>query len=285
MKSLSQCLIEALNTEDNRLFFDRLAIDTKNRVLCLNYGNINAEESPLINNPIEWSVDVGGEKYDVISIFRRTKYTNKENLNIDGNPFVCALKQIGGWRFDVSDDDVTRYTQRFLDVCGKINREYDVVVTVPSDANINIRFMNCIADQIRCGAKINTYFHKVEFEYAYEARNLKKIKEDCIQKYDNWKPVYEDILDEIDKCFDKMNPNGYFQSKYMNNSYMKYIDTIVSSNRYMIDVMSELIDNKNILILDDNIFPTHSISQCAQNILETFNPKTVTIITLLSSQY
>lgn len=47
-------------------------------------------------------------------------------------------------------------------------------------------------------------------------------------------------------------------------------------------MVSDMINDKNVLLLDDIVSSGNTVSSCFKNIKQTFNPKSITVLTLLS---
>ena len=75
--------------------------------------------------------------------------------------------------------------------------------------------------------------------------------------------------------------SDYFEAKAFKNDkpLLKYIKYILPGDS---ENIRDKIDGKNVLILDDTISLYSTISQCVKNIDDTFLPKSLTVITLLS---
>lgn len=254
--------------EQNDFIIEGLNINDKAKTVSLTDKHSGEVDFNLINNPIYYNVD----GIDVISIFKRTKL-NTNNVERDGNPFIYALKEKYGWKFDISDKEIIKYIRRFLTVCDKIKKHYDVVISVPSKSVINERFLSVIYNKVNADLKITDYFIKLTKEEIIDQDyiNIEQIKQDYKDKYSN-------VIDEILSSFKKMKTE-YFEAKYINKKYLKYINYIGNSDT---ESYFDKFNNKNILILDDSLSSGETISQCVRNISETFSPKSITVITLLS---
>ena len=77
-------------------------------------------------------------------------------------------------------------------------------------------------------------YHKTTKEDAYDSRDLKKIEDYCLKKcnYNTRRDIQleDNILDDIDSCFDNMS-GKYFKASMMNKEYIKFIRRIVTPNK------------------------------------------------------
>ena len=273
MKSLQEMLKESfkksyINDFDNYIV-EGLNIDVDNKTVSLTYKHNSSIDFSLVNNPV-YDKHNG---YDVISIFKRTPLTDINNTRRDGNPFIYALKNKNGWKFNITSEEINKYIRRFLNVCKKIKDKYDTIIITPSASNINEKFMNVISKQVNADKIINEYFVKLTKEEIIDDDliDIERIRND----YGN---SFNKVMSEIHRSFRRMKGET-FEAKYVKKEYLKYIKYIETNGD---DNIRKYIDDKNILLLDDAISSGETVSQCINGILSNFIPKSITIITLLS---
>lgn len=273
MKNLVDLIKESfINTDINEYdnyIIEGLNIDPNEKIVSLTDNHNKGLDLSLINNPV-YSTYKG---YNVISIFKRTKLYDINDVQRDGNPFIYALKNKNGWKFKITDKEIHKYIKRFLEICKKIKSSYDTIIITPSSSDINEKFMKVISNQVNCKDIINEYFVKLSKE---EIIDDDLIDKDQIQNdYGN---DYTKVLAEINRSFRRMKGES-FEAKYIKKEYLKYIKYISTNSN---DNIRDKIDNKDILLLDDTISSGETLSQCIEGIISNFNPKSITIITLLS---
>lgn len=273
MKSLQEMLKESfkksyMNDFDNYIV-EGLNIDVDNKTVSLTDAHNSGIDFSLVNNPV-YDKHNG---YDVISIFKRTSLTDINNTQRDGNPFIYALKNKNGWKFNITSEEINKYIRRFLNVCKKINNKYDTIIITPSASDINEKFMNVISKQVNADKIINEYFVKLTKEEIIDDDliDIERIRND----YGN---LFNKVMSEIHRSFRRMKGET-FEAKYVKKEYLKYIKYIETNGD---DNIRKYIDDKNILLLDDTISSGETVSQCINGILSNFIPKSITIITLLS---
>lgn len=214
--------------------------------------------------------------HNVISIFKRMPFGT--DIKMDGNPFIYALKGIHGWPFNMSSANIIKYLRRFINNCNQISKTYDTVIIVPSQYDVNRRFMYAIKSIVGYKNSIEAFFFKVEIDDPDSLIDHDKLNKD-------FTPYAKELIyDRIYKCFNKMK-SGYFESKYMDKDLMKYLSMVVAFDRQQVADIAPMIDGKNVLILDDTLSSGKTISDCAKIIESTFNPKKLTFITLLSKKF
>ena len=273
MKNLVDLIKESfINTDINEYdnyIIEGLNIDPNEKIVSLTDNHNKGLDLSLINNPV-YSTYKG---YNVISIFKRTKLYDINDVQRDGNPFIYALKNKNGWKFKITDKEIHKYIKRFLEICKKIKSSYDTIIITPSSSDINEKFMKVISNQVNCKDIINEYFVKL---FKEEIIDDDLIDKDQIQNdYGN---NYTKVLAEINRSFRRMKGES-FEAKYIKKEYLKYIKYISTNSN---DNIRDKIDNKDILLLDDTISSGETLSQCIEGIISNFNPKSITIITLLS---
>ena len=233
----------------------------------------------LILNPTYWKLG----KYDVVSIFKRENFKTITGRNIDGNPVIYALKGNYGWSW-ANEDDIKLLMQKFATICKKINQTFDVLIKAPSDSMLlNKTMLDAVIPIIRHSVLIKDYFYKIHIEDAYDCIDSKRILSDCNGNENE----AEIIFKRISRGIKRLDQNGekprYISSKNISKEYVKYVRLVTTEyNKYSFEQIVNMIDGKNILIIDDSISTGVTVSQCVQNIVETYNPKSVVILTMFS---
>jgi hypothetical protein len=273
MKTFQQIIRESYNNsninEFDNYIVEGLNINPISKTVSLTDSHNKGIDFSLINNPVYDNY----KQYDVISIFKRTELYDIDNRQRDGNPFIYALKNKNGWKFNITNKEIYKYIKRFLEICHKIKSTYDTIIITPSTSDINERFMKVISKQVKSKNIINEFFTKTTIEEI--------VDDDLIDKYQIQKDYPNDfnkVIFEIHRSFRRMK-GKFFEAKYVDKKYLKYIKYISLNND---ENLRQYIDNKNILLLDDTISSGETISQCINGILSNFMPKSITIITLLS---
>ena len=275
MKTLIEFVRESRNidklSKDN-FIVEGIEIDKKNHIIKLN----NDSKGIDFQGPIEWTTDDG---YSVISIFKRTKLQDDDKKDFDGNPFIYALKNKNGWKFDIAKNDIRIYLNRFFDNCAKINRHFDTIIMIPSSSKINEKFLSYIYNVVNANCKIVDMFSKqpLDVENLDILIDYKKIYS---ENNDN---EAEKIIEYIERELFKLErENKDFEAKNFNKRYLKYLKFLNDNPK--IDYIRN-ITNKDILVLDDTYSSGTTISQAIQAIKQNFEPKSITVITLLSKLF
>lgn len=216
---------------------------------------------------------------DVISIFKRTKLgVDRFGKDVDGNPFIKAIKHKDGWKLNITKADIDYITSNFLSIVSKIKPQYDSIVMVPSHHKINNDFMEAIQSKLNCKYFVKDLFRKAYAEEAWDSIDWNEIKRYAREKH----ILYDEIVDELESGFSKMKTE-WFEAKYVKKEYLRFIKTIVClSNEISYEKCIEMFKDKHVLILDDTISTGQTVSNTSNIIKRMYGPKSVTIITLLS---
>ena len=279
MKTLFELFIE----DNQNVMYEGLNINLETRTISLTDEHNKGVDFTLENSPIVYKLN----GIDVISVFKRTPLEAYER-EVDGNPFIYALKGENHWKFDISEADAFKYMRRFLDVCHKIKNRYDTILSVPTQSWVNARFMDVIAKQVGAKYKISDYFDKCDLDVAYHSIDEKGIRE-YAKAINKLNPELEaiQILNRIDRCFGRMEKAGkkFFTAKLVDKDLLRFIKNPISTKTQNAAQCAEYFNDKNVLILDDIIASGTTLSFCTQNVLDTYSPKSVTIVTLLSKKF
>jgi hypothetical protein len=270
-ETLDQYVMEN-RSKEHQYLIEGIDIDEVNRVVSFNPDHEDNVDTSVILNPTY--SEIGDVK--VISIFKRK--TSKKS-SFDGNPLIYALKDIKGWKFNNPKSDIINLLRQFVRISEKIQDHYDVIITIPSQNELNTKFLYRLNKIIKSEVEIEDYFWKLTAEDVYE----NYIDWGLLSK--DFGPDYERVKKVINGFFFDMNNDndGYFSYKFIKDPKLrKYIKKTMRSDEKKLIEYSDFINGKDILILDDTISSGSTISEICKMILETFVPKSVTVVTLFS---
>ena len=251
--------------EENQFIVEGIEINTRTKKVKLNDSNKGVD----FEGPIYWK-DKG---INIISIFKRTKLNEfKGDKDLDGNPFIYALKKKYDWSFDVSYQDIKKYLNKFISNCEQLQKKYDTIIMIPSKSDLNEKFMDYLYKILKSTYKIKDVFRKMDFDHdeIEQFINYDRIKKD----FSN--PDY--IINEIEDILYGFNGKE-FETKSVPKKLLKYFNFLTKNEN--VDYV-EAITNKNILILDDIYSSGNTISQAVRAIKQNYEPKSITVVTLLS---
>ena len=264
----------ALEEKEDKYIIEGIDVDIIRKTVSFNPNHENNVDTSISLNPTYDNIN----GIDVISIFKR-KMSPTSGIG-DGNPLVYALKGYNDWKFKNPEKDISGLLRNFIRISEKIQPIYDTIITVPSNNTLNINFLGRLNKILKAQYKITDYLSKLTCEDVYE-------------NYIDWSQIgvdfaekdYDKIEKEINKYFYEMvnKNNGFFSFKYFKNlALRKYITKTMYGSDEDVIKYAPIINGKNVLILDDTIASGTSVSETCKDIINTFDPKNITIITLFS---
>ena len=139
-----------------------LKLDFKNRTVKLD----DTDEGIVFNTkPLEYKYN----DMNVISIFKRTALKNPlYNRDVDGNPFIYALKGKNGWKLDMETSDIKKYMKVFIENCKSIQKKYDTCIVIPSSSSVNTLFMRELKRYMNCNEYVTKFFQKMPVDEVIE---------------------------------------------------------------------------------------------------------------------
>lgn len=259
--------------EDDTYIVEGVVYDADNKIVKLTDTN----KGVYFDNSYE--EEYNGMK--VISIFRRNNKEEDNNIILnkeeDGNPFIYALKQKNGWKFEISNEEIIKYMRKFIERCNELSsKKFDTIISLPSSSIVNKRFMDVIYNNVNATYKTDEVLDRLSKDEAQENIDNDAIKKDYPNPNER-KNVYKRIRADFNRMLGED-----FEAKKIKKSYLKYIKYIIINREKRVEDISEHINNKDVLILDDIFSSGETVSQGVKNIEQTFCPNSVTVITLLS---
>jgi hypothetical protein len=264
--------IRKIISEYNRYLIEGIDIDNESKTVSFNSGHENNIDTSILLNPTYDEIN----GIPIISIFKR-----KDNLDkTDGNPLIYALKNKRGWKFQNPQQDILNLLKQFIRISEKIKPEYEAIITVPSGNPLNTHFLHRLNKIIKAKVKVTDYLSKLNADDVWEDYvDWGRLKRDFSAEYEKTKA-------ELLRYFKKMESenDNMFSFRYISNVKLrKYITkTMWVENPEEQIKYAPFINDKNILILDDTISSGASISEMCKEIISSFTPKSITVITLFS---
>ena len=239
----------------------------------------NPSHEENVDTSIEHNPTMDGDivpNVQVWSIFKR-----KRGLRGDGNPLVYALKGEGGWTFR-DESDRNAIEKQFDAIATKFATIYPVGVTIlmPSGSELNMHIADVVMSKSRNAELIKGVICKLTTE------EVDDIVLDFNSKFrEFYKDEFNSKYYELGRYLDLMEKerNGYFSRHLIKNNQMR--DVLDSTLKLSNDRFAEFankINGQDILIIDDTISRGQSIKEACQIMLESYAPKSITVLTLLS---
>lgn len=269
-KIINEAVIDAINNVLNE------GIDFDPQTKTVSY-NPSHEEN--VDTSIEHNPTMDGDivpNVQVWSIFKR-----KRGLRGDGNPLIYAFKGEGGWKFR-NENDRNAIEKQFDAIATKFATMYPVGVTIimPSGSELNMHIADVVMSKSKNAELIEGVICKLTTE------EVDEIVLDFGSKFrEYYKNDFNSKYFELGKYLDLMDKekDGYFSRHLVKNSKMR--DVLDSTLKVSDDRFAEFankINGQDILIIDDTISRGQTIKEACNIMFESYAPKSITVLTLLS---
>lgn len=247
--------------------------DFDTKMVSYNPSHQDNVDTSIENNP---SIDLSLiEGLPVWSIFKR-----KKGLGGDGNPLIYALKNENDWIFK-SEQDKSDVIKQFKLITDKFlkNHSFDLTLIIPSTNNLN----NYIAKEI-------SYKAKVELITGFVRKLTTEEVDELVQDFDSkfrayYGTKYTQAYYVLREYLDKMDElkNGVFCRHLIKDNQMRnVIDFTLKLSEDHYARFANKINDRDVLIIDDVISRGESIKEMVNIINKSYNPKSVSVMTLLS---
>ena len=239
----------------------------------------NPSHEENVDTSIEHNPTMDGDivpNVQVWSIFKR-----KRGLRGDGNPLVYALKGEGGWTFR-DESDRNAIEKQFDAIATKFATMYPVGVTIlmPSGSELNMHIADVVMSKSRNAELIKGVICKLTTE------EVDDIVLDFNSKFrEFYKDEFNSKYYELGRYLDLMDKeeNGYFSRHLIKNNQMRNVlDSTLKLSDDRFAEFANKINDQDVLIIDDTIRRGQSIKEACQIMLESYAPKSITVLTLLS---
>jgi len=265
---------EAVAQSIDSVINEGIDFDPNTKTVSYNPSHEENVDTSIEHNPT-MDVDIV-PNVQVWSIFKR-----KRGLRGDGNPLVYALKGEGGWTFR-DESDRNAIEKQFDAIATKFATMYPVGVTIlmPSGSELNMHIADVVMSKSRNAELIKGVICKLTTE------EVDDIVLDFSSKFrEFYKDEFNSKYYELGRYLDLMDKegNGYFSRHLIKNNQMR--DVLDSTLKLSDDRFAEFankINGQDVLIIDDTISRGQSIKEACQIMLESYAPKSITVLTLLS---
>ena len=271
---INQIVNETVTQVIDTIINEGIDFDPQTKTVSYNPSHEENVDTSIEHNPTKDMSIV--QNVDVWSIFKR-----KKGLRGDGNPLVYALKGEGGWTFR-SESDRMAIEHQFDAIATKFATMYPIGVTIlmPSGNELNAHIADIVKSKSQNAEVIEGLICKVTTEEVdeivldFKSKFREFYKDDFNSKY------YElcRYLDLMDK-----KRNGYFSRHLIKNKQMRDIlDLTLKLSEDKFAEFANKINGQDILIIDDTISRGQTIKEACHIMMESYAPKSITVLTLLS---
>lgn len=216
--------------------------------------------------------------YKVISVFSRKMSDDR----LDGNPLIYALKG-KDWQLKHPKYDIMALLRRFVAVTKELKEHYDVIITIPSSNALNTEILQKVKRLIPHSDAFSDFFQKYSANDVYERFLDSEWLSRTYANEADRKKMHRNIYKALDNMC-KLN-HGVFSYKFIKPVELR--DAIKQSmgisDKYQDEFSyADRINGKNILIIDDTVTSGKTLSDSADAIMEMYDPKSITFLTLFS---
>ena len=271
-KNLNKIMDKIVEKEMDIPFNKGVDFDTETKTVAYNSSHENYVDISIENNPTMDGEIVPGVQ--VWSMFKRKKDETQE----DGNPLVYALKG-EGWTFR-SEEDREAIEKQFDLIASKFVSMYQkgITVLIPSGNEFNKHIADVVLSKSENGKLIEGVVCKLTTE------EVNDIVLDFNSKFrEHYKDNFNSAYYRLDRFLDQMDKQlkGTFSRHLIKDPEMRdVLDFTLKVSEYMYAEFANKINGQNILIIDDTIGSGQSIKEACRIMMESYAPKSITVITL-----
>ena len=268
--NLNQIMDEIVEKKIDTTFNEGIDFDTETVAYNSsheNYVDISIENNPTIDGEIVPGVQVW-------SMFKRKKGETRK----DGNPLVCALKG-EGWTFR-SEEDREAIEKQFDLIASKFVSMYQkgITVLIPIGNEFNKHIADVVLSKSENGELIEGVICKLTTE------EVNDIVLDFNSKFrEHYKDNFNSAYYRLDRYLDQMDKQlkGTFSRHLIKDPEMRdVLDFTLTVSEDIYAEFANKINGQNILIIDDTIGSGQSIKEACRIMMESYAPKSITVLTL-----
>lgn len=270
---LRQIISESIKKVLNEELDEGIDFDVATRTVSYNPSHQNNVDTSIENNPT-----VDGNIYpnvQVWSIFKRRK-----GMPGDGNPLIYALKG-EGWRFK-TEQDKTAIENQFNMIATKFASMYPIGVTIlmPSSNALNKHIADVVMSKSKNAKLIEGVIRKMTTE---EINDIVMEPGSKFREYyqDAFTVAYYQLCDYLERM--NIKKKGIFTRHMIADQDMRnVVDCTLKVSTDSYARFANKINGQDILIIDDCISRGQTIQEACRIMQETYSPKSITVLTLLS---
>lgn len=273
-KNLNQIMDEIVEKEMDIAFNEGIDFETETKTVAYNSSHENYVDISIENNPTIDGEIVPGVQ--VWSMFKRKKGETQE----DGNPLVCALNG-EGWTFRSEEDREAIEKQLDL-IASKFVSMYQkgITVLIPIGNEFNKHIADVVLSKSENGELIEGVICKLTTE------EVNDIVLDFNSKFrEHYKDNFNSAYYRLDRYLDQMDKElkGTFSRHLIKDPEMRdVLDFTLKASEDIYAEFANKINGQNILIIDDTFSRGQSIKEACRIMMESYAPKSITVLTLSS---
>ena len=258
----------------------------KDNGIDIDYDNLTVAYNPKHQKNVDTSLENNpslsneyGQGIHVYSLLKR-----KGGSALDGNPLLYALKGENGWCFKSENDRIAILNQ-IDSIAQKFASIYPLgfTILIPSGNPLNRMIGRLMQDKGSNIVIVDDVLTKITTE---EIMDIVMERESLFHKHYRYK--MEEALRQLQTYLDKMNDEkgGYFTRHFIRDQHMRdVINNTLKISKDAVTRYAKLIDGQDILLIDDSISRGQTIKEACMILLENYEPKSITVLTLFSRLY
>ena len=264
---------EREDMERNSALNEGIDFDPETRTVSYNPSHEDNVDTSVENNP---TVSRGiFPRVPVWSIFKR-----KRGLESDGNPLIYALKG-EGWTFR-SEEDRIAIEKQIDAIATKFARMYKIGITVlmPSGNALNKHIADIVLSKSRDGELLEGPIWKLT---TMDVDIMVRAADSKFRAY--YKDDFDAAYRRLETFLDKMDEEriGYFTRHMITDSKMRdVLDFTFKVSQVGYADFARKINGQHILLIDDTISRGQTIRDACAIMRQSYAPKSMTVLTLLS---
>lgn len=270
MKKIRQIIKESIDNILN----EGIDFDPTTKTVAYNPSHEENVDTSLENNPTIDNELIKG--INIWSIFKR-----KRGNQMDGNPLIYALKNEGGWHFK-TQSDYEAIEKQFNLIAEKFASMYQIGVTIiiPSGNELNNHIAEIVMSKSEDAKLIQGVIRKMTTE---EVNDIVMEYGSRFRVYykEQFSEAYYQLLDYLEEMNEKRG--GTFSRHFIKDPTMRNVLDMtlkISEDKYA--RFANDINGQHVLLIDDTISRGHTIKNACNIIMETYAPKSITVLTLMS---
>ena len=273
-KNLNKIMDEIVEKEIDTTFNEGIDFDLETKTVAYNSSHENYVDISIENNPTIDGEIVPGVQ--VWSMFKRKKDETRE----DGKPLVCALNG-EGWTFR-SEEDREAIEKQFDLIASKFVSMYQkgITVLIPSGNEFNKHIADVVLSKSENGELIEGVICK------FTTEEVNDIVLDFNSKFrEYYKDNFNSAYYRLDRFLDQMDKQlkGTFSRHLIKDPEMRdVLDFTLKASEDKYAEFANKINGQNIMIIDDTKGSGQSIKEACRIMMESYAPKSITVLTLSS---